>query len=208
MVTGHARIVRLVGLPALAVLIAMALSGCERPPEPGQVEVESGAEPGEMDTDPADTPPVDAPETALDPADGPEGDAGAADDDPADAPEGDAEQAEGGNDEATGEIISVSESTFEEKVLNADVPVLVDFTAQWCPPCKIIHPYLEEIAADYAGRAIVAQVNVDNNQALAQEFNVTGIPSLFVIKDGEIVDSVVGLREKPVLEKMLDAHIQ
>jgi len=106
-----------------------------------------------------------------------------------------------------GKIKPVNSASFESEVLNADVPVLVDFSADWCPPCRDLHPTLEEIAADYAGRAKVAQVDVDADGALASRYNVRGIPALFVIKDGEVVDQTVGLQSKASLEAMLDKHV-
>lgn len=107
----------------------------------------------------------------------------------------------------SGEIINVTEATFEEKVLEAEVPVLVDFYADWCPPCRMLEPTLEEIAADYAGRAMVAKVDVDENPDLAARYEVRGIPALFIIKGGEVVDQATGVQPKRTLEQMLDRQL-
>ena len=109
--------------------------------------------------------------------------------------------------EADGEIATATAATFEELVLDAEVPVLVDFYADWCPPCRTLQPTLEEIAADYAGRARVVKVDVDADPDLAEQYEVSGIPALFVIKDGEVVDQTVGAQPKPTLESMLDEHL-
>lgn len=122
-----------------------------------------------------------------------------------DAPEA-ATQRQG--DHGSGEIVAVTSSTFEAKVLEADVPVLVDFTADWCPPCKALHPRLEKVAKDYAGRAKVAQVDVDESPDLAREYSVRGIPALFVIRGGEVVDTAVGLQSQQALEEMLDRAVE
>lgn len=116
----------------------------------------------------------------------------------------DGQPADGDDD---GKIKKVDADTFEVVVLNADRPVLVDFYADWCGPCRALHPTLEEIAAEYAGRAMVAQVDVDENGGLASHYNVRGIPALFVIKDGKVVDQTVGLQSKQSLSSMLDKHL-
>lgn len=109
-------------------------------------------------------------------------------------------------DEASGEIINVNEGSFDEMVLRSKTPVLLDFSADWCGPCRALHPILEELADEYAGRVKFAQVNVDENGGLASRYNVRGIPALFVIKNGETVDQVVGLQSKGDLKAMLDRH--
>ncbi len=103
-----------------------------------------------------------------------------------------------------GQILEVGQADFDEKVLRAPLPVLVDFYADWCGPCHVIHPTLEEIAQDYAGRVRVVQVDVDQNPDLAQQYNVRSIPALFVIKNGEVADSTIGVQRKHELESMLD----
>jgi thioredoxin 1 len=125
--------------------------------------------------------------------------------DPADkTTERDPGQAEPGAD---GKIKKVDQTSFDAEVLQADTPVLVDFYADWCGPCRALHPRLVELAEEYAGQVKVAQVNVDENGDLAQRYDVRGIPALFVIKDGKVVDQAVGLQEKSDLRVMLDRHL-
>ncbi|MAX79931.1 MAG: thioredoxin [Crocinitomicaceae bacterium] len=103
--------------------------------------------------------------------------------------------------------LEITEANFEETVMKSDKPVLVDFWAEWCGPCKMIGPIVEELATDYDGKAVVGKVNVDENQAIAGQFGIRSIPTLLVIKGGEIVDKQVGAVSKDVLAKKLDAHI-
>lgn len=108
---------------------------------------------------------------------------------------------------AGGQIVAVSEADFEAEVLQAQVPVLVDFYADWCGPCRMLHPILEKIAARYAGKAKIAQVNVDANPALANRYGIRSIPALFLIKDGQVVDQALGLQTEAQLQAMLDKTI-
>ncbi len=110
--------------------------------------------------------------------------------------------------QATGQIIAVTEETFESEVLQADVPVLVDFSADWCGPCRMLHPTLENIAEKYAGRAKVVQVDVDQAGSLAASYGVRGIPALFVFKGGQVVDQTVGLQPESNLTAMLDRALE
>ena len=98
----------------------------------------------------------------------------------------------------------IDESTFDNEVLNADLPVLVDFYADWCGPCKAQQPVLEQVADDFDGRARVVKVNVDQNQALARQFGVRSIPTLLVFSDGEVVASQVGLSSSAALSQLLE----
>ena len=106
--------------------------------------------------------------------------------------------------------IDVSSEDFDEKVLNADVPVLVDFWAPWCGPCQMMHPVLEELAEDYEGKAVIARLNIDegNNQELAGKYEVRAIPFMAVFNEGEIVDQLVGVRPEEDLKKALDDAIE
>ena len=83
-------------------------------------------------------------------------------------------------------IIHVTDSSFEEQVLNSEQPVIVDYWAEWCGPCKMIAPILEEIAKEYADRIVVAKMNVDENQSIPQQYSVRGIPTLMIFKKGNI----------------------
>ena len=105
------------------------------------------------------------------------------------------------------EAIKVESGTFKSEVLDSAVPVLVDFWAPWCGPCKLLTPTIEELARDYAGRAKVVKVNVDDNQDLATKYGIRGIPTVMVFKGGDSVSSLVGMRPKAELAQALDAAI-
>jgi thioredoxin 1 len=107
----------------------------------------------------------------------------------------------------SGSISQLSDATFSEEVNAATEPVLVDFWAEWCGPCKTIAPILEEIATEQSGNLRVAKVNVDDNQALALKFGVQSIPTMIVFKDGEEVHRIVGARGKPQLLQDLSAYL-
>lgn len=103
--------------------------------------------------------------------------------------------------------IQVTDATFEEKVLNAEKPTLVDFWAEWCGPCKMIAPVLEEIAGELDGQLVVSKLNVDENPDTSMAYGVMSIPTLLVFKGGEPVDRIVGFQQKPQLMKRLQAHL-
>ncbi|MGB9765852.1 MAG: thioredoxin [Sulfurihydrogenibium sp.] len=102
-----------------------------------------------------------------------------------------------------GKVISVNESNFEQEVLNSDVPVLVDFWAPWCGPCRLIAPIVEEIAEEMAGKAKVVKVNTDENPNLAMKYGIRAIPTIMVFKNGRVVDTRVGVQPKEVLKALL-----
>ncbi len=102
-----------------------------------------------------------------------------------------------------GKVISVSESNFQEEVLNSDVPVLVDFWAPWCGPCRLIAPIVEEIAVELEGKAKVVKVNTDENPNLAIKYGIRAIPTIMIFKNGRVVDTKVGVQSKEVLKTIL-----
>ncbi len=102
--------------------------------------------------------------------------------------------------------LEITDSNFEE-VLNSDKPILVDFWAEWCGPCKMIGPVVEELASDYDGKAVVGKVDVDVNPEVSAKFGIRSIPTLLVFKNGEIVDKQIGAVPKSVLSQKLDAQI-
>lgn len=105
------------------------------------------------------------------------------------------------------EIIEATDSTFEKEVLQSDLPVIVDFWAPWCGPCRQIAPILEELASANAGKVRVVKVNVDNNRGVAMKYQIQGIPTLLGVKGGEVVSRSVGFSGKPGLQKLFDAVI-
>jgi len=104
-------------------------------------------------------------------------------------------------------IIHVSDATFEEQVLNSKIPVLVDYWAEWCGPCKMIAPILDEISDEYTGKLTVAKINIDENQSTPQKYAVRGIPTLMIFKNGEIAGTKVGAMSKSQLSAFIDSVI-
>ncbi|MFT6881639.1 MAG: thioredoxin 1 [Marinoscillum sp.] len=102
--------------------------------------------------------------------------------------------------------LEITDQNFEE-IINSDMPVLVDFWAEWCGPCKMIGPVVEELASDYEGRAIIGKVDVDSNPEVSAKFGIRSIPTLLVFKNGEIVDKQVGAVPKTTLSQKLDAQL-
>lgn len=106
----------------------------------------------------------------------------------------------------SGDIHHLTDADFEEAI-QGDTPILVDFWAAWCAPCRMIAPVLEELAGEYDGRARVGKVNVDENSATAQRFGIQSIPTLMLFKKGEVADKVVGVASKEALIRLLDKHL-
>ena len=103
--------------------------------------------------------------------------------------------------------IEINEENFEEVVLKSDKPVLVDFWAAWCGPCRMVGPVVEEIAGEFAETAVVGKVDVDTNQALSIKYGIRSIPALLYFKNGEVVDNVIGAVPKGTLVNKLEAAI-
>jgi thioredoxin 1 len=103
--------------------------------------------------------------------------------------------------------LEFNDSTFDKDVLSAEVPVLVDFWAEWCGPCRQMTPTIDAIATDYAGRVKVGKVNVDHNNGIAARYNIRGIPTLLLFKGGRVVEQKVGAAPKSEVQRMLDAHL-
>ena len=108
---------------------------------------------------------------------------------------------------AGGNILEFSDRNFEQEVLKSDKPVLVDFWAEWCAPCRMIAPAVEAIANEYAGRAKVGKLNVDENPSVTSRYNIRSIPTLLVFKNGEIKEQLVGTTSKDNLAKLLDKNL-
>ena len=103
--------------------------------------------------------------------------------------------------------LGITDSNFEELVLKSDKPVLLDFWAEWCGPCRMVGPLVEELASEYDGKALVGKVNVDVNPEISMKFGIRNIPTLLYIKNGQLVDKVVGAVPKATLEAKLQAQM-
>jgi thioredoxin 1 len=104
-----------------------------------------------------------------------------------------------------GKALEVTDANFEDAILNAEQPALVDFWAVWCGPCRIVSPIVEEIADEYDGRLVVGKLDVDSNRDTAVRFGIQAIPTILLVKDGEIADRIVGAVDKNSLKSKLDA---
>ncbi len=105
------------------------------------------------------------------------------------------------------DIVYVTDDSFEQEVLQSDIPVLVDYWAEWCGPCKMIAPILDEIVADYAGKLKIAKLNIDENSATPPKFGIRGIPTLMIFKDGDVEATKVGALSKSQLTAFIDSSL-
>ena len=101
-------------------------------------------------------------------------------------------------------VVQVSDSTFDAEVLKSNIPVLVDFWAEWCGPCRMVAPVVEEVAKQYKGKIKVAKVDVDQNQKIATQYSIRSIPSLYVFKGGKVVEQIVGAVPKHQIISVID----
>lgn len=104
-------------------------------------------------------------------------------------------------------MVEFTDQNFDEQVLKSPKPVLVDFWAPWCAPCRMMAPTVEAVAGEYAERAVVGKLNVDDNQGVAGKYNIRGIPTLLLFKDGEVREQVVGATSKDTVTKMIEKHL-
>jgi thioredoxin 1 len=101
-------------------------------------------------------------------------------------------------------IVTLTDSNFKQEVLQSSTPVLVDFWAEWCGPCKMVAPILDELASEYQGKVKIGKVNIDEFQGLATEYGIRAIPTLLIFKEGQVADQIVGLRSKRDFKNKLD----
>ena len=104
-------------------------------------------------------------------------------------------------------IVYVTDDTFAEEVLTSNIPVLVDYWAEWCGPCKMIAPILDEIASDYVGKLKIVKLNIDENPNIPPKFGIRGIPTLILFKDGEVLNTKIGALSKSQLTAFIDSNL-
>lgn len=107
----------------------------------------------------------------------------------------------------SGKIVTVSDAEFESSILQGDKPALIDFWAEWCQPCKMLAPTIEEIAGEYEGKVLVGKLNVDDNPATATKYGIRGIPTLLLFKEGQVVQQLVGVKSKTEIKKVIDENM-
>jgi thioredoxin 1 len=112
-----------------------------------------------------------------------------------------------GDEMAAENTLTFTDDSFDKDVLNADVPVLVDFWAEWCGPCRMMGPTVDQVATEYVGKVKVGKLDVDSNQQTASRYGIRGIPTLLLFKGGQIVEQKVGAIPKPEFQKMLDKYL-
>ncbi len=105
------------------------------------------------------------------------------------------------------DIVYLTDDSFEQEVLQSDIPVLVDYWAEWCGPCKMIAPLLDDIIGDYAGKLKIAKLNIDDNSATPPKYGIRGIPTLMIFKDGDVEATKVGALSKSQLTAFIDSNL-
>ena len=108
---------------------------------------------------------------------------------------------------ASENVVTFNDTTFDSDVLKSSVPVLVDFWAEWCGPCKMMGPTIDAVAAEFAGKAKVGKLNVDDNPATAGRFQIRGIPTLLLFKDGAVAEQIVGALGKEKVQNLINRHL-
>ena len=108
---------------------------------------------------------------------------------------------------AAGNVVSISDEEFEKSIIQSPKPALVDFWAEWCQPCKMLAPTVEEIASEYEDRVFVCKLNVDDNPVTATKFGIRGIPTLLLFKKGQVVQQIVGVKSKADIRKIIDQNL-
>ena len=108
---------------------------------------------------------------------------------------------------SSGNVVTISDGEFDTAVLNADQPTLVDFWAEWCQPCKMLAPTIEELADEFDGQIIVGKLNVDDNPATATKYGIRGIPTLILFKNGEVAQQMVGVKSKAEIKKVIEESL-
>ena len=104
-------------------------------------------------------------------------------------------------------VLEVTDQTFEDEVLQSDLPVLVDFGAPWCPPCRMLAPVIESLAEKYAGAALLCAMNIDDNASTAQRYGIKGIPTLILFVNGKEEERLVGAASKETISRLIDKHL-